>query len=191
VSDGRSTNLFVGDTVRYIKTIQSTQNGTTVETAEVQVGVDFNIHARIGGDGQIALSLDQNFSILTGFTPVPGGGNLPQTSDRLTNMFVNMRSGETLALGGLILEQDRKRVNGIPLLKDLPIIGHLFKRTDNSKIKTEIVFFLTAVEVNQESRKNAASPATSSTKVPDPLGDYGRTQPPKGSGKGKDQRTLR
>jgi len=191
VSDGRSTNLFVGDTVRYIKTIQAGQNGVSVETGEVQVGVDFNIHARIGGDGQIALNLDQNFSILTGFTPVPGGGNLPQTSDRLTNMFVNMRSGETLALGGLILEQDRKRVNGIPLLKDLPIIGHLFKRTDNSKIKTEIVFFLTAVEVNQETRKNAASPATSSTKVPDPLGDYGRTQAPKGSGKGKDQRTLR
>ncbi len=189
VSDGRATNLFVGDTVRYIKTIQATQNGTTVETGEVQVGVNFNIQARIGGNGEISLALDQNFSILTGFTPVPGGGNLPQTSDRLTSMHVNMQSGETLALGGLILEQDRKKVNGIPILKDLPIIGALFSRTDNSKFKTEIVFFLTAVEVNADNRANAASPATGANRVPDPLGDYARERAPKTTG-GKDKKTL-
>jgi len=188
VSDGRATNLFVGDTVRYVKSIQSTQNGTTVETDEVKVGVSFDISARVGGNGQIALDLSQNFNILTGFTPVPGGGNLPQTSDRLTNMFVNMRSGETLAIGGLILEQDRKTVNGVPLLKDLPIIGALFRRTSTSKSKTEIVFFLTAHEVNEGNRKNAASPGHSEKKTPDPLGDYQRGRAPKG---GKDGKALR
>ncbi len=188
VSDGRATNLFVGDTVRYVKSIQSTQNGTTVETDEVKVGVSFDIAARVGGDGQIALDLSQNFNILTGFTPVPGGGNLPQTSDRLTNMFVNMRSGETLAIGGLILEQDRRTVNGVPLLKDLPIIGALFRRSSTSKSKTEIVFFLTAHEVNEGNRKNAASPAHSEKKTPDPLGDYQRGRAPKG---GKDSKATR
>lgn len=166
VSDGRQTRLFVGDTVRYIKTIQSTQNGTTVETGEVQVGVTFNIDARIGGDGQIALNLDQNFSILTGFTPVPGGGNLPQTSDRITNMFVNMRSGETLAIGGLILEQDRKTVNGIPLLKDLPILGYLFSRQETRKQRTEIVFFLTAKVVDASTRAAAAQPVKEAVTEP-------------------------
>lgn len=181
VSDGRSTNLFVGDTVRYIKSIQSTQNGTTVETDEINVGVTFNAGVRIGGNGNIALALNQNFSILTGFTPVPGGGNLPQTSDRTTDMFVNMRSGETLAIGGLILDQDRKRVSGIPILKDLPLIGYLFSRTDNSKVRTEIVFFLTAKVVDASNRKNAASPAVSERKDPDPLGDYKASKGPKGS----------
>lgn len=185
VSDGRTANLFVGDTVRYIKTIQATQTGTTVETDEVQVGVTFKIGARIGGDGQITLNLDQNFNILTGFTPVPGGGQLPQTSDRLTSMVVNMHSGETLAVGGLILEQDRKRVSGIPLLKDLPIVGALFQRTDNSKDKTEIVFILTAHEVDASNRGSAASPAASSKSNPDPLGDYQRSRAPKGGGKGE------
>lgn len=188
VSDGRTANLFVGDTVRYIKTIQATQTGTTVETDEVQVGVTFKIGARIGGDGQITLNLDQNFNILTGFTAVPGGGSLPQTSDRLTSMVVNMHSGETLAVGGLILEQDRKRVSGIPLLKDLPIVGALFRRTDNSKDKTEIVFILTATEVNAATRGNAANPAVSRNANPDPLGDYQRSRAPKG---GKDSKALR
>lgn len=172
VSDGRSTSLFVGDTVRYIKTIQSTQQGTTVETDEINVGVTFDAGVRIGANGNIALALDQNFSILTGFTPVPGGGNLPQTSDRRTNMFVNMESGETLAIGGLILEQDRKRASGVPILKDLPIIGYLFSRTDNSKVRTEIVFFLTAHVVDSSNRSNAASPRESQRLNADPLKDY-------------------
>jgi type II secretory pathway component GspD/PulD (secretin) len=158
VTDGRSSHLFIGDTVRYIKLINASQNGTTVEIGEVEVGVKVDITARIGADGNIALDLFQNFSILQSFTPVPGGGAIPQTSDRSTEMFVNMRDGETLALGGLILEQDRKSVSGIPILKDLPIIGYLFKRTDNRKEKSEIVFFLTAkvIDNDMNSKSNAS-----------------------------------
>jgi type II secretory pathway component GspD/PulD (secretin) len=177
VSDGRTVRLFVGDTVRYIKTIQTSQNGTTVQTDEINVGVVFDASVRIGSNDSIAMNLDQNFSILTGFTPVPGGGQLPQTSDRRTSMFVNMKSGETLAIGGLILDQDRKKVSGIPILMDLPIIGKLFSRTDNSRDRTEIVFFLTAVVVDSTNRSNAASPRNSASRTPDPVGDYRKTGP--------------
>lgn len=158
ISDGRVARLFVGDTVRYIKSINTSQNGTTVITDEIEVGAVFNIRARIGDQGNFALDVEQNFSILTGFLPVPGGGQLPQTSDRRTNMFVNMVSGETVALGGLISETDRKSVSGIPLLMDLPLIGQLFKRTENNRVRTEIVFFLTAVDVTAANRPDAAAP---------------------------------
>ena len=159
ITDGRSTHLFVGDTVRYVKTIQATQNGTTVEIDEVDVGVTIDMLARIGGNGRIAFQLKQNFSILNGFTPVPGGGSIPQTSDRTTEMYVNMLDGETIALGGLILEQDRYRESGVPILKDIPFIGYFFKRTVKTKERTEIVFFLTAKIVTDENRANAAVPS--------------------------------
>jgi len=176
VSDGRTTRLFVGDTIRYIKQIQASQSGTTVITDELEVGALFDIKARIGSEGNIALDLEQNFSILTSFLPVPGGGSLPQTSDRRTSMFVNMRDGETIAIGGLILEQDRNSVSGIPILKDLPIIGRLlFSRTTTSRDRTEIVFFLTAKIVDEGNRSNAASPRTSENTLPDPLGTYRET----------------
>lgn len=97
---------------------------------------------------------------------------MPQTSDRKASMFVNMRSGETIALGGLIQDTDRKKVSGIPGLMDLPFIGWLFRRTDNTRVRTEIVFFLTAVEVTFDDRANAASPRNSLNSVPDPHGDY-------------------
>ncbi|HXH59760.1 MAG TPA: hypothetical protein VNI20_00220, partial [Fimbriimonadaceae bacterium] len=158
ITDGRSSHLFVGDTIRYIKSITNSQNGPTVLTDEVEVGVTVNVQARIGADGNIAFQLDQNFSTLTAFTPVPGGGALPQTSDRSTTMFVNMKDGDTIALGGLITDQDRKSVSGVPILKDIPLLGLLFSRTNNSKVRTEVVFFLTAKVVDNGHPGDAANP---------------------------------
>jgi general secretion pathway protein D len=156
--DGRESELFVGDVVRYIKSIQATQNGVTVLVDEERVGVRLAVFPRIGADGAISLDMRPILSYLRGFTAVPGGGQIPQTSERMTQATTVIKSGETVALGGLILDQDRKDVRGIPVLKDLPIIGQLFRRTDNSKQRTEVVFFLTAKEVTQEDRADAARP---------------------------------
>lgn len=171
-TDGRPVDLFVGDTVRYVESIQSTQNGITVQTNSIDVGVKFNLISRVGSNGSIAIDLNQEFILLNGFTPVAGGGQLPQTSERRSRQFVNMQAGEVIAFGGLIQEQDRKRVSGIPILKDLPLIGYLFSRTENTKVRTEIVFILAAVEVDATNRPDAASPRRTSIAVPDPLKKY-------------------
>ncbi len=156
--DGRETELFVGDVIRYIESIQASQNGTTVTTGEVRVGVRLAVLPRIGGDGKIMMDLRPVVSFLRGFTAVPGGGSLPQTSERVAQSTVQINSGETIAIGGLIQDSDRKSFKGIPILKDIPLIGQLFGRTDNDRIRTEIVFFLTAREVSDADRKAAADP---------------------------------
>ena len=86
-----------------------------------------------------------------------------------------MKSGETIAIGGLILDTDIKNYSGVPFLKDLPIIGRLFGKTSNSKSRTEIVFFLTAVEVDSSNRAGAASPSVNFKRNPDPVGEYKKT----------------
>lgn len=175
LSDGRGHNLFVGDTVRYVESIQSTQQGITVTTASIDVGVTVNMVARLGSNGSIALDLETLFSLLNGFTPVPGGGQLPQTSERRSNTFVNMKAGEVIVLGGLIQDIERRRIAGIPILKDLPIIGSLFARTEKSRERTEVVFVIAAVEVNQGNRKDAASPRLHEERTPNPKDEYKRT----------------
>jgi type II secretory pathway component GspD/PulD (secretin) len=175
VSDGRTTSLFVGDTIRYVESIISNQNGVSVQSAELDVGVTFDIKARVGAKGKIALDLDQRFTLLQSFLSVPGGGSLPQTNERRTAMHVNMTSGETLALGGLILEEDRYRDAGVPFLKDIPIVGLLFSRTETIKERTEIVFFLSALEVDEHGRAVAASPRKTEMETPDPLAEYKKT----------------
>jgi type II secretory pathway component GspD/PulD (secretin) len=164
--DGVASQIFVGDEVRYIETIQPSQFGTTVTTNMVQVGVRLDVLARVGDGGNIVLDLSPEMSLLRGFTPVPGGGQLPQTSVRRSQTTVNIQSGDTLALGGLIQDQDRLIVGGIPILRDLPIVGHLFRRTDRLRDRREIVFFLTVVEVTEQNQTTAADPRVRAAEHP-------------------------
>lgn len=167
--DGRQSEVFIGDVIRYIESIQATQNGTTVTTGQVPVGVRLAVLPRVGGDNSIAMDLRPVVSQLNGFTPVPGGGELPQTSVRIQQDSMIMHDGETIALGGMIQDQDLKTRSGIPILKDLPLIGMLFSRTNNDHKRTEVVFFLTAHVVDGD-RANAANPVAH----PDRLGMRGQ-----------------
>lgn len=156
--NGKPSSLFVGDRIQYIKSIQASQNGQSIEVGELNVGVEMIVIPRVGDQGNLILDIAPALTILKGFTPVPNGGNLPQTTERYAQSQIVMKSGETIAIGGLIQDEDRKSRSGIPLLQDLPIFGQLFSRTDNNRTRTEIVFFLTAKEVSAEDRGNAANP---------------------------------
>lgn len=142
--DGRQSEIFIGDVIRYVESIQSTQNGITVQTNSLRVGVRLAVLPRVGADGNIMMDLRPAVSFLRAFTSVPGGGQLPQTSERQAQQTISIRSGDTIAIGGLIQKQDAKSTAGIPLLMDLPIIGELFKRTNNTTKQTEIIIFLSA-----------------------------------------------
>lgn len=157
-TDGVLTNIFVGDEVRYVESITNSQNGPSVTTNKVDVGVDFYVVPRVGLDGNITLQLNPTLSILQGFTPVGNGGQLPQTSRRSASTLVNIKSGETIAIGGLIQDQDRKVFGGIPILKDIPLIGRLFGRTNNQRTRSEVVFFVTVREVTESDRQAPANP---------------------------------
>jgi type II secretory pathway component GspD/PulD (secretin) len=151
-TDGRGNEIFVGDAIRYIESIQSTQNGVSVSSGTVRAGVRLAAFPRLGGDGAINLDLRTAVTYLKGFKQVPQiGGELPQTSERVGQSTITLRDGETFAIGGLIQEQDRKELSGLPILKDLPFLGQFFRRTSTDKVKTELVIFVTAksVKVNQ------------------------------------------
>jgi len=161
--DGRESELFVGDIIRYVQSIQSTQNGVTVTTAECPVGVRLSVMPRIGDDS-MTLDLRPSVSSLTSFTQIPGGGQLPQTSLRTAQETVSIHDGDTIAIGGLIQDQDHYDETKVPLLGDLPIIGRLFKKSNKSKIRTEVVLFLTAKIVNNDAGASA-DPRVSAAKI--------------------------
>jgi type II secretory pathway component GspD/PulD (secretin) len=72
----------------------------------------------------------------------------PVIGTREANTTVIVNNGETVVIGGLITEQDIKQGTGIPLLGDLPVIGFLFKRTSDSKARSELLVFLTPQIIN-------------------------------------------
>ncbi len=156
--DGREAEIFVGDDIKYVQSIQSTQNGVSVQTGDVPVGVRLAVLPHIGGHGDITMDLRPVVSFLNSFTPVPGGGQLPQTSLRIAQSTVELKSGETIAIGGLIQDQDIRNVQKLPILGDLPILGNLFRQTTHDRQRTEIVFFLTVREINKNSPHDLADP---------------------------------
>jgi len=160
--DGREAVVFMGDIVRYIKSIQATQNGITVEVGEEEVGVKLNVLPRITRDGTIIMDVQPTLSFIKDFLEVPGGGQIPTTSIRTARSTLTMRSGDTIAIGGLISSEDRKSLTGFPILMDIPIIGQFFRRETTSTVRREIVIFLSARIVEDEEdaqAQNGSQPA--------------------------------
>lgn len=69
--------------------------------------------------------------------------SVPGIATREAESEVNVRSGMTMAIGGLINSEDAKIVSKIPLLGDLPIIGRFFRHTSNTRDKREVIILIT------------------------------------------------
>jgi type IV pilus assembly protein PilQ len=69
--------------------------------------------------------------------------NIPSTLERQTTSTILVKSGQTFALGGVYRINDRDQVDGLPFLKDIPILGTLFRRTLVDKRDEELIFFIT------------------------------------------------
>lgn len=174
--DGRESELFIGDAIRYVETITASQNGPSVQIGTVRVGINLSVLPRISADGTMTLDLRPVVSFLTGFKRVSVQGfaaELPQTSERITQQTIPMRSGETFAISGLIQSQDVKQLSGVPILMDLPIIGALFRRTTTQTVRRELVVFVTARSITGPlSAGNSDLPMT-------PESDSSKTEKPK------------
>jgi len=72
-----------------------------------------------------------------------GFGGLPTFGNREINTIITLRDGETNMLAGLIRDDERVALDGIPGLSDLPLVGHLFGHSTKSKSQTDIILTLT------------------------------------------------
>ncbi len=140
--DGQPAATFVGDTVRYVESITQTPTGQTVTTNSVNVGIKLYVTGKADNDGYVTLNIHPEVSLITGYLATPGGGSLPQVSTREATTTVRVKDGETLAIGGLINDQDIKNVQKVPLLGDLPFIGALFRDINHTHTHDEVVIFV-------------------------------------------------
>jgi type II secretory pathway component GspD/PulD (secretin) len=141
--DGQPAQVFIGNTVNYVQSITQTTTGENITTASVQVGVILRVTGKVNPDGYITLNIHPEVSEITGYLTVPGGGSLPQVASRYADTTVRVKDGETIAIGGLIQENDTVNLDKVPGLGDLPFFGKLFQDSQTNRQRTEVVFFLT------------------------------------------------
>lgn len=110
-------------------------------------------------EGRISLKIESEVSELTNDGAVVLSGiSIPALKKRQANSTVELPSGGSLAIAGLLSEDTRQNIDGFPGLKDLPILGTLFRSRDFQKSETELVVIVTPYMVRPTSRHRLASP---------------------------------
>jgi len=142
--DNEEAQIKVGDRITFA-TSEADASITTGGTATTffdreDVGLSLNIRPQITPVGAIKLEILQTLSRVLPVSPGVGGN--PDTAERsiMTNVMVD--DGEILVLGGLIQEEWQEGEVKVPLLGDIPIIGHLFKSQSKQLVKKNLMIFL-------------------------------------------------
>ena len=103
------------------------------------VGVNIDIMPRTHHDDDVTLQLSIAVTSISG----TGYGGLPTFGNREIKTVIRLRDGETSLLAGLIRDDERRIMDGIPGLSDLPIVGRMFSHSQRQTEQTDIVLTLT------------------------------------------------
>jgi general secretion pathway protein D len=103
------------------------------------IGVNIDITPRMHHDDSVTLVLKVDLSSISG----KGFGDLPTFGSRQINTVIRLKDGETNMLAGLIRDEERTSLSGIPGLSDLPVIGRLFAYNHKETLESDIILTLT------------------------------------------------
>jgi general secretion pathway protein D len=145
VLNNKQAKFLIGDRIP-IQTsqIQSTATAAVTSTFEYKdVGIKLNIEPTVHLNNTVSLKLGLEVSTLGNLLDFGNGQKQYEFGNRSTDTFINLRDGETVIIGGLIKDEERKARIKIPLLGDIPILGRLFSSTDDSTVKTDILMSIT------------------------------------------------
>jgi len=103
------------------------------------IGVNIDITPRMHHDDDVSLAVKVEISNISG----TGFGGLPTFGNRAITTNIRLKDGETNMLAGLIRDEDRETLSGVPGLIDIPVIGRLFAHNKLETQETDIILTLT------------------------------------------------
>lgn len=136
--------IQVGQRVPNI-TSTSTSTGFVAETVQyVDVGLKLEVEPTVSPDGEVVMKVGLEVSNILGRIQTKGGSIAYEIGTRNANTVLRLRDGENQVLAGLINDEDRRSVTGLPGLSSIPGIGGtLFGNTQDEYQKSEIVLSIT------------------------------------------------
>ncbi len=135
-ADNKEARILVG---QEIPLIVSDEAGNPI-TELKKIGVILQVTPHVNSDGTITMDLHPELSGLSSEATVQGGViiNLQEADTRVV-----VKDGETAVIGGLISDTESLTRNGVPVLKDVPLLGPLFRYESKVKNKRELIIFVT------------------------------------------------
>ncbi|MDE4916941.1 pilus assembly protein CpaC [Cupriavidus metallidurans] len=175
---GQEASFLAGGKI-YIPVAQSNALGgaSTITLQEEEFGVGLKFTPTVLANGRIHLKVSPEVSELspTGATvsgsTLTGQTILPLITTRRASTTVQMRDGESFAIGGLLQDSARGSLKALPGAGEVPVLGTLFRSTQFQQDLTELVFIITPHLVKPMQTQNYPLPTDGFT-TPDPLSLY-------------------
>jgi general secretion pathway protein D len=142
VGIGYQANLNTGEEVP-IQSVTFSNGTPNTTTTFKNVGIKLRVTPQQITSDTARLEIAPEVSTVTRFTnPGPSGVSNPIVAVRNVRTELTVKDGELVTIGGLLRSEDRDGERKIPIVGDLPLVGHLFKSTRRERVKTALVFFL-------------------------------------------------
>ncbi|PWB76451.1 hypothetical protein C3F09_00335 [candidate division GN15 bacterium] len=153
ISDPKITTLenhqaeITSATVIPVQTInrftEAAQTQDIVTFQDIDVAISLKVTPRLTGDGKITLEVEPTVQDIIGYSGT--NGNLkPITTSRSVKTHITVADGESVALGGMLKENDITKTQKFPLLGEIPLIGRLlFTSTSKEKSTTDLIILIT------------------------------------------------
>lgn len=128
----------------------------TSPTGQVSVtfkdyGIKLNISPVVDDNNQIQAKLETEVSAIDPAVQVQG---IPGFTTRMTSSDINLKSGQTIVLSGLVNENMANAVDKFPFLGDVPVMGALFRSTNFTSGRSDLVVFVTPIVIDPNSTAN-------------------------------------
>ncbi|MCB9938252.1 MAG: general secretion pathway protein GspD [Planctomycetaceae bacterium] len=149
--------IQVGKDIARFNGSTATNTGVTQSVVDVPTGLILSIEPRINDDGVVVMTVDadksEQGSNAEGTTLSDGAGGtfvVPPINRTTAQTTISAKSGQTVVIGGLITKRDELRETGVPYLRDIPVVGHLFNFEAHETIRTELLIILTPYIVSED-----------------------------------------
>lgn len=170
--NGETATIQVADEVPILTSTSSTPTSTagptTTNTIQYRTaGMVLKVRPVINSGSRIDLDVSQEVSSVK--SVASGGISSPTISVRKVDTKLTLRDGATVMLAGLISNNNTSSDSGVPLLKDIPGIGSLFKTENHNNSKTELIILITPYIINDDFEAEAVTDV-----FRDSLGDWAK-----------------
>lgn len=152
--DNQEANFLVGQDVPTLTgSTPGDNNENPFQTIDrTEIGIRLRVTPQINEGDSVQLKIEQEVSSLSGATSVDITINKRELSTT-----VLARDGETIVLGGLIDEDVQESLSKVPILGDIPVLGHLFKSTSVNTRKRNLMVFIRPTIVRDDTRMDGLS----------------------------------
>jgi general secretion pathway protein D len=168
-ADNTPATISIGEQIPYQESTRETTGGSIQQTTGfVDVANTLEVTPHVNQRERITLEVTQTVDALIGFDEKLLA---PRVAKRTAETTVEVRDGQTIVIGGIISKQKSVTIQGVPILRKIPIIGPLFEDKKKEESRSELLVFLTPHIILDDAQVDALTEGQSRRMTINPLDD--------------------